>query len=182
MGSEIFNLKSLSLEDPVVRGAGIGIKNAPTTRTIEVNPGDDPVVKTGEVGLNKDYLIESSLVVNDLNGYGTFTNNSDVVTGYTGAQNLLHGDKIKLDADRKAYTVTGIQGDKVYLVEKYTKNGVSDPDVSTGSCSVRKIYLDRVSYERADENVTYDKDKSEWGVTGIQMSDPIVASSDSFEF
>ena len=182
MGSEIFNLKSLSLEDTVVRGARIGIKNAPTTRTIEVNPGDDPVVKTGEVGLNKDYLIESSLIANDLNGYGTFTNNSEIVTGYTGAQNLLHGDKIKLDVDKISYTVTGIQGDKVYLVEKYTKNDVSDPDVSTGSCSVRKIYLDSVSYERANENVTYDKDKSEWGVTGIQMSDPIVAPSDSFEF
>ena len=40
MGSEVFNLKSLYLEDTVVRGARVSINNASSTRTIEVNPGD----------------------------------------------------------------------------------------------------------------------------------------------
>ena len=131
MGSEIFNLKSLYLEDTVVRGARVSTKNAPTTRSLEVNPvdeGEEPIVKTGETGINKEYLIQSSLIGNDLNGYGTFIQNSDIVSGYTGAQNLVYGDKIKLDTDRTTYTITGLQGTDVYIVEKSgTKQGWSNP-------------------------------------------------------
>jgi hypothetical protein len=181
MGSEIYNLKSLYLDDTVVRGARISTKNASSTRSIEVNPGDEPKVKTGETGINKDYLIQASLVGNDLNGYGTFTNNSEVVRGYTGAQNLSHGDKIKLDVDTVAYTVTGMNATDVYLVEKYTKTKISDPDVQSGSCSIEKVLLDSVKYEKAQENIVYDKDNSEWGVTGIQMSDPVIAPSNTFD-
>jgi hypothetical protein len=182
MGTEIFNLKSLYLEDTVVRGARISTKNASSTRSIEVNPGDDPTVKTGETGVNKEYLIQSSLKGNDLNGYGIFTQNSDVIRGYTGAQNLSHSDKIKLDTDTVSYTVTGIDGTDVYIVEKYTKENMSDPDVVSGTCSIEKVILDSVKYERADENITYDKDNNEWGVTGAQMSDPVIAPSGVFEF
>lgn len=182
MGSEIFNLKSLYLEDTVVRGARISTKNASSTRSIEVNPGDDPTVKTGETGINKEYLIQSSLKGNDLNGYGTFTQNSDVIRGYTGAHNLSHSDKIKLDTDTTSYTVTGIEGTDVYIVEKYSKENISDPDVVSGTCSIEKVVLDSVKYERADDNITYDKDNNEWGVTGAQMSDPVIAPSEVFEF
>ena len=182
MGSEIFSLKSLYLEDTVVRGARVSANNASTTRTIEVNPGDDPVVKTGETGINKEYLIKSSLIGNELNGYGTFTQNSDIVRGYTGAQNISHSDKIKLDGDQTSYTVTGINGTEIYLIEKYTKENISGPDVLSGICSIVKYMLDSVKYEKADSNITYDKNNGEWGVTGIQMSDPIVAPEDSFYF
>jgi len=181
MGSEIFNLKSLYLEDTVVRGGRISTKNAPTTRSIEVNPGDDPTVKTGETGVNKEYLIQASLIGNDLNGYGTFINNSEIIRGYTGAQNLFHGDKIKLDGERSSCTITGLQGTDVYLIEKYTKENISDPDSKSGACSIEKISLDSVKIEKADTNIIYNKDKSEWGVTGIQMSDPQIVPSDSFE-
>ena len=92
MGSEIFNLKSLYLEDTVSRGTRVSTNNASTTRTIEVNPGDDPVVLTGETGINKDYLVQTDLTTNDLNGYGTFVNNSDIVLNYTGPQNLQYSD------------------------------------------------------------------------------------------
>jgi hypothetical protein len=182
MGSEIFNLKSLYLEDTVVRGARINTKNASSTRSLEVNPGESPVVKTGETGINKDYLIQSSLIGNDLNGFGTFVQNSDVVRGYTGAQNLLHGDRIRLDGDRTDYTITGLQGTDVFIVEKYNKESVSDPDVKIGACSIEKVNLDSVTYEYANENIFYNIDKSSWGITGIQVSDPIKAPSDSFEF
>jgi len=182
MGSEIFNLKSLYLEDTVVRGARISTRNASSTRSIEVNPGDDPMVKTGETGINKEYLIQSSLKGNDLNGYGTFIQNSDVIRGYTGAQNLSHNDRIKLNTEQTAYTVTGVDGTNVYIIEKYTKENVSDPDVVSGSCSIEKIYLDSVKYERAEDSITYDKNNNEWGVTGAQMSDPVIAPSEVFEF
>jgi hypothetical protein len=180
MGSEIFNLKSMYLEDTVVRGARIGTKNAPTTRTIEISPGDEPVVKTGETGINKEYLIQSSLSGNDLNGYGTFVNNSSTILNYTGAQNLLQGDRIKLDSDHNSYTVTGIKDNSVFIVEKYAKEEQSYPDVQTGSCSIRKLKLDSVKFEFAHENIIYNKDKSEWGVTGMQMSEPVVAPFDAF--
>lgn len=180
MGSEIFNLNSLYLDDTVVRGARVSIKNASSTRTIEVNPGDDPTVKTGETGINKEYLIQSSLIGNDLSGYGTFIQNSDVIREYTGAQNLSHNDKIKLDSDRTAYTVTGIDGTNIFIIEKYTKENNSDPDVQSGSCSIEKIYLDSVKYEHADTNIIYNKDNSEWGITGIQMLDPVIAPSGNF--
>jgi hypothetical protein len=182
MGSEIFSLKSLYLEDTVVRGARVSTKNATSTRSIEVNPGDDPIVRTGETGVNKEYLIQSSLVGNDLNGYGTFIQNSDVIRGYTGAQNLSHSDKVKLDSDKTSYTVTGINGTDVYIIEKYTKENSSDPDVLSGSCSIEKVSLDSVKYERSDTNIVYDKDNSQWGVTGVLVLDPTIAPSDSFEF
>lgn len=180
MGSKIFNLKSLYLGDTVVRGARVSTKNAKSTRTLEINPGDEPKVKTGETEVNKEYLIQSSFVGNDLNGYGTFINNSDVIRGYTGAQNLFHGDRIKLDGDRTSYTVTGIQGNDVYILEKYSKEDIHGPDVITGSCSVWKTKLDSVKYESADTGISFNKDKSEWGITGAQMSDPIIAPSDIF--
>jgi len=182
MGSEIFSLKSLYLDDTVVRGARVSTKNASSTRSIEVNPGDDPTVRTGETGINKEYLIQSSLVGNDLNGYGTFIQNSDVIRGYTGAQNLSHSDKIKLDSERTSYTVTGINGTDVYLIEKYTKENNSDPDVLSGICSIEKVSLDSLKYERSDTNIIYDKDNSQWGVTGVLILDPTIAPSDSFEF
>jgi len=183
MGSDIFNLKSLYLEDTVVRGARISTKNAPTTRSVEVNPvaeDEIPIVKTGETGVNKDYLIQSSLIGNDLNGYGTFTQNSNIIKGYTGAQNIVSGDKIKLDTDRSIYTITGIQGTDIYTVEKYSKNNITDPDIQTGPCLIEKVLLDSVKYEKSDNNIVYYKDESEWGVTGMNMSDPIIAPSNVF--
>ena len=180
MGSEIFNLKSLYLEDTVVRGTRISINNASSTRTIEVNPGGTPVVKTGETGVSKEYFIKSSLKGNDLNGYGTFVQNIDMVSGYTGAQNLSHSDRIRLDGDQTDYTVTGMNGDKVYLVEKYNKENTKGPDVLSGTCSIVKTTLDSLKYEIAYSNITYDKDAGSWGVSGIQMSDPIIAPEDSF--
>lgn len=182
MGSEIFDLKSFYLEDTVVRGVRISSKNARATRTIEVNPGEEPTVKTGETGINKEYLIQSSLSGNDLNGYGTFTDNSNVIRNYTGAQNLEHSDKIRLNGEKTFYTITGIEGTDVFIVEKYQKENTTDADVSSGVCDIRKIKLDSVKYESSDRNITYDKDSSEWGVTGAQMSDPVVAPSDTFEF
>lgn len=181
MGSEVFNLKSLYLEDTVVRGARVSINNASSTRTIEVNPGDEPVVKTGETGVSKEYLIKASLKGNDLNGYGTFVNNSDIVSGYTGAQNISPKDRIKLDGDQTDYSVTGIVDDYIYLVEKYNKEDVSGPDTISGTCSIVKTTLDSLKYERADTNIVYDKDTGDWGVTGIQMSDPEIAPKGSFE-
>lgn len=180
MGSEIFNLKSLYLEDTVVRGARISANNASSTRTVEVNPGDDPVVKTGETGVSKEYFIKSSLKGNDLNGYGIFTQNSDKISGYTGPQNLSHNDRIRLDGDQTDYTVTGMAGTDIYIVEKYNKEDIHGPDVLKGSVSVIKTKLESLKYESADSNIVYDKDTGDWGVTGIQMSDPVVAPEDEF--
>ncbi len=180
MGSEVFNLKSLYLEDTVVRGARVSLNNASSTRTIEVNPGDTPVVKTGETGVSKEYLIKSSLKGNDLNGYGTFVNNSVVVTGYTGAQNISQKDRIKLDGDQTDYAITGMTGDSIYLVEKYNKEDVSGPDTKSGPCSIVKTTLSSLKYEKADNSIVYDKDTGDWGVTGIQMSDPEIAPTGIF--
>lgn len=181
MGSEIFNLKSLYLEDTVVRGTRISLKNASSTRILKVNPEDESVVKTGETGINKEYLIQSSLLGNDLQGYGTFINNSNIVTGYTGAQNLSYSDKIKLNSDKIYYGISGIDGTNIYLTDKYIKENQTDPDVQTGSCSIVKYYLDSEKYESVDENIVYNKDESQWNVTGMQMSDPVIAPTGIFE-
>ena len=89
MGSEIFKLNSLYMDDTVVRGSRLSIKNAKETKTVIVNPGDNPQIKTGETGVNAEYLIQASLSANDLKGVGTFTNNSDIVTAYSGPQDKI---------------------------------------------------------------------------------------------
>ena len=185
MGSEIFRLNSLELDDTVIRGARVNVKNARTTRTIKVNPGDEAVVKSGEKGVSKEFLIESSLSANDLAGYGTFTNNSDVVSGYTGPQGLNYSDTMRLDTDETFYTVTGIQGTDVFLTSKYIKENTTDPNVQTGPSTIRKIKLDSVYYDKienesGDLHLYYDKDNSEWRYTGMQPDGSYIAPSEEF--
>ena len=187
MGSEIFKLKSLYMDDTVVRGSRLSIKNAKETKTILTNPGNDPQVKTGETGVNVEYIIQSSLIGNDLKGQGTFTNNSDVVRDYSGPQNIKHNDIIRLDSDITFYNVTGIQGTDIYLQEKYVKKDTSTPDVQTGPATVRKVKLDSVQYEKVrnpepSTYIYYDKDNTTWGVTDAQFSGPFTAPTAAMFF
>jgi hypothetical protein len=175
------------MEDTVVRGARINLKNAKNTKTVQVNPGDDPIVKTGETGVSSEYVIQTSLIGNDLKGYGTFTNNSDIVREYSGPQNVVHGDIIRLDTDVTFYNVTGMQGTDVYLAEKFVKKNATDPSVQSGVATVRKVKLDSVKYESVKSDgsqniIAYDKDKTDWGITGINFSDPKIAPSNQVSF
>jgi len=175
------------MEDTVVRGARINLKNAKNTKTVQVNPGEDPIVKTGETGVSSEYVVQTSLIGNDLKGYGTFTNNSDIVRDYTGPQNVAHGDIIRLDTDVTFYNVTGMQGTDVYLAEKFVKKNTTDPSVQSGVATVRKVKLDSVKYESVKSDgtqniISYDKDKTDWGVTGINFSDPKIAPSNQVSF
>lgn len=179
MGSEVFKLKSLYLEDTVVRGARVSFKNAPSTKTLVVNNGDDSLIKTGETGINREYVIEASLVGNDLKGYGTVTNNSDVYREYSGPQEVNNGDLFRFGTDQTFYGVTGIRGTDIYLTDKYAKESTTIPDVQTGVCVLRKVKINSVKYEAVtnDENqnyIAYDKNKANWGITGIQPSGPYI--------
>jgi len=187
MASEVFNLKSIYLEDTVARGVRVGLRNAPTTNTIIVNGSGEQGVKTGETGLSADYLIQSSLSANDLKSYGIFTEGSAVVRGYTGSQDVSYSDRIRLDTDYQFYTVTGMQGNNIYLTTDYKKENEEDPDVQEGPSTVRKIQLDSVKYEyiksHNDENIiSYDDEKSTWAYTGIQPEGPEIAPTEKFEF
>ncbi|MBD3260235.1 MAG: hypothetical protein GF334_00930 [Candidatus Altiarchaeales archaeon] len=174
MSSEIFNLNSLPTNDTVSRGARVGQKNARTTKTVSVGPEDN--VKTGEQNVNADYLVESSLIGNDLKGYGTFTPESPVVTGYTGPVDLNNGDVIRASGDTTFYTVTGLDGTNLYVASKYQ----GETSVS-GVCTIRKTKLDSAKYIRAkgvgsSTVVVYDKNKNEWSVTGSEgVTGPFVA-------
>lgn len=176
---DVFNLKSLYLDDSVVRGDRINIKNNSSTKSIKINPEDESKVKTGETGVEKEYLIQSSLVGNDLAGYGTFYNNSEIIFNYTGTNDITFGDKIRINDERKYYTVTGINIDehKVYLSERYLKESLENPDRKDSLFFIRKVSLDSVKYEKADSNIIYDENKGYWGVTGGQFQGPYIASS-----
>ncbi len=189
MGSEVFNLKSLYLEDTVVRGARINFKNANTTKTLIVNNGDDSILKTGETGINKEYVVEASLVGNDLKGFGTVVNNSDVISSYTGPQNISNGDLFRLNGDKTFYGVTGIQGTNIYLTDKYAKEETTGPDTQSGVCVLRKVKINSVKYEtvyslEGQNFITYEKNNADWetvlgqatgpnivGYTGVQLDD-----------
>ena len=181
MGSEIFKLNSLYMDDTVVRGSRLSIKNAKETKTVIVNPGDNPQIKTGETGVNAEYLIQASLSANDLKGVGTFTNNSDIVTAYSGPQDVRHGDIVRLDSDIAFYTVTGMQGTNIYLTSKFIKPTGTE-DVQSGPTTVRKVKLDSVQYETVknpdlSNHIYYDRNNSAWGITGINPTGPITAPS-----
>ena len=182
MGSEVFKLKSLPMDDTVVRGSRINAKNAKETRTVLVNPPyDDPVLKTGEIGINAEYIVQASLIGNDLKGYGTFVNNSDVVQGYIGPQDIKYGDIVRLDTDITFYTVTGMQGTDLYLQEKFVKKAPTDPDQQTGVTTVRKVKLDSATYETVKSLepagiIFYDNTNTVWGATGMQLPAPTVAT------
>ena len=187
MGSEIFKLKSLYMDDTVVRGSRLSAKNAKETKTVVANPGDDPQIKTGETGINAEYLLQASLIGNDLKGTGTFTNNSDVVTDFSGPQNVQHGDIVRLDSDVTFYTVTGMQGTNIYLTSKYVKSGTTIPDIQTGPTTVRKVKLDSVQYERVENpepgtKIFYDRNSIAWGITGMQPTEHYTAQSTSVFF
>lgn len=186
MGSEIFKLKSVDLEPSVVRGARSGMKNARTTSPLAVNFSDTSVVYSGERSVRREYLVQSALAANDFKGAAVFTNNSDLVTGYTGPHPAVNGDTIRHDGDSRFYTVTGAQGNSIYLTEKYAKVEQSDPDIASGVCTVRRIVLGSVNYETYQGSETgvpfyFDKDRTEWHPTGVDASGPYVAFSGPIE-
>lgn len=180
---EVFNLKSLYLEDTVVRGSRVNIKNSPNTKTLLVNPDNPEIVKTGETGIEKEYLLQASLIGNDLRGYGTISNYSEIITNYTGSVDLVNSDSLRIEGEQKYYTITGINIDehKIYLSEKYIKENSADPDVRNSFCYIRKTKLGSVKYEKTDNNIYYADDKGYWGVTGAEFSEPIVAFKGPFE-
>lgn len=187
MGSEVFRLKSLDLEPTVVRGARSGVKNARSTAGLSVNPGDEATTHSGERGVEAQYLIESSLQRNDYKGTADFTDGSFVASGFSGPYAPGNGDSIRHDGDTRFYTVTGIDGQDVYLTENYAKSSESGPDLYTGQCSVRRTKLDGAMYEAYEGGETgvpfyYDKEKGEWTPTGADAMGPYVAYSGVIEF
>jgi len=186
MGSEIFKLKSIDLEPTVVRGARTGFKNEKTTAPLQVNYSPE-VTHSGEHGVRREYLVQSSLTYNDFKGDATFTNGSDIVSGYTAPYDAAYSDIIRRDGDTMFYTVTGMDGSNVYITQKYAKANQTDPDIQTGVCTVRRVDLGSVNYETFEGAETgvpfyFDKDRTEWHPTGAEAMGPYVAYSGLIDF
>lgn len=174
MASEVFKLKSVDLDDTLLRGSRVSFGNAVSTKTIMTYPGEGMTgVKTGERSVEAEYLYQASVDYDDLRGYATFHNKINKVTGYTGPQDLVWGDGVRLQGDTKIYGVTGIIGQDLYLLENYVKSSESSPDDQSGVCAVRKYKLGSVKYEAVaspieNSNIFYNDDTQKWGYTGIQ--------------
>jgi hypothetical protein len=111
MASEVFKLNTLDVSETVVRGARVGLKNMPTTFTLDTSSNYDAHL----TGAN--YLIQASIGANNLKGYADFVKNSKVVLNVTGINpsQVIYGDVIRNDETTDFYTVTGMIGTDVEL-------------------------------------------------------------------
>lgn len=191
MASEVFKLKTLEIDHTVTRGTRVGANNNAATKTIITTPdlfnedADPDLVYTGETGVNNDYLLRAALLSNHLKGYGTFTRNSTQVSGVTGPgglpQGLTGGDIVRNDKDNVFYSITGIEGDTVYLEEQYSGN------TSSNVATFRKINLDSAYFEyvkstQTENKLYFNKNSNNWVVTGVQASGPVRTTDEPLQF
>lgn len=184
MASEVSRLKSIDLENTVVRNPRVGLENRPTSRTIEsgaTGPNASNDIYTGERNLNADYLIQGSIQGNIVVGTGSLEFQGDKITNVQGLNGLepgdtiKHGDIVRMDGDTDFYGITGIENDTIWLQEVNTSFTGPNP----GSFQIRKNKLDSVHFEyiksEGDEDkFTYDKTRNEWTYTGINPEGPVL--------
>lgn len=189
MGSEIFKLKSLSLEDTIVRGARQGTKNSETTGGLEIGNGSASVVKTGEQGVNAEYLVQTSVVRNEVKGQASVVH-GDSSVAYSGPQDICTGDKFRFGNEERFYTVSDYSAGIITLEEKYLKPSADLPDLREDVCTIRKdklgsAHIELIENQENSENFIYDRDKMEWripeGTTGIETERSVPGEFDLAE-
>ena len=170
MSSEVYNLVTLDVDKTVTRGARVSFKNSPTTPPL-IAVADADLCCTGA-----NYLVRSSLEGNNLKGYAKFNKNSSLVENVTGIEGITGGDIIRNDSDNTFYTVTGIQGDSLYLTSRY------QGDTSEGPATLRKVRLGSAKFEylksyQDDNTLVYNQADQVWEPLGIEMKGPVETSS-----
>ena len=140
MASEVSRLKSIDLENTVIRNPRVGLSNRPTSRTIEAGatgpsaiiegitgPSATENIYTGERSVNADYLIQGVVKGNIILGTGTLEYGSDKIENVSGLNGLepgdsiKHGDIVRMDGDTDFYGVTGVDGNgTIWLEDKNT--------------------------------------------------------------
>lgn len=199
MSFEFFKLKSIDLENSLMRNPRVGSKNRPTSRTIDIGCtgiGTNDIY-TGERNVSEDYLVQGAVKGDIIKASSAvFTINSKFVTNVEGinglqpSENVTYGDIIRADGDINFYNVTGM-GPSTEHPEWGTVVFLTDPNTTaTGinSVQIRKIKLDSTHFEyikgTPDENkFFYDKTHREWRYSGIQgFTGPLVANSTKSQY
>lgn len=188
MASEVFKLKSIDLENSVVRNPRVGILNRPTSRTIEsgaTGPNASENIYTGERNVNADYLVEGTLKGNIVLGSGNLEYQDDKITNVQGLNGLQpgdsikHGDVVRMDGDTDFYGITGASNNIIYLQEVNTTFTGPNP----GNFQLRKNKLDSVHFQyikssEGEDKFVYDRQKNKWTYTGIEPGDVNVAKEE----
>lgn len=184
MSLDFYKIKSLFLEDSVIRNPRVGSKNRPTSRTIDVGcTGINTIdnIYTGETGINEEYLVQGAVRGSIVKvGKGTFQNskvtNIEDINGLLPGENFSWGDILRVEGEEDFYPITGASPDSKTI---YFQSNT--PLVGDKSFQVRKIKLDSTHFEyinnmEGESKFAYDENNREWRFTGIDdLSDPLVA-------
>jgi hypothetical protein len=178
MSEEIFKLKTLEVEDTVIRQSRVGYKNNPTSKMVFASPdtiGDEIYsgetgIYTGEKGVNSEYLIQGSVLGNNIKTEATFTKKSKEVRLSNPILGIKKGDKIRNDIDNSFYDIVSAT-DSVITLDGVYESGNFEGDTITHTATIRKILIENAEFEYAksvtgQNKIFFNQDRLEWGVTG----------------
>lgn len=188
MASEVSRLRSIDLENTVVRNPRVGLQNRPTSRTIEsgaTGPNASGDIYTGERDLNADYLIQGLVRGNLVIGSGSLEFQDDKITNVQGLNGLepgdtiKHGDIVRMNGDTDFYGITGIEGDTIWLQESNTSfRGPNPNDFQIRKNKLDSVHFGYIKSEGDEDKFTYDKTRNQWAYTGIELEGPVLTNSE----
>ena len=175
MGFEIFKIKSLSLNDSIVRGSRIGVNNSETTRTVEIGKELGDVVRFIGEDKNAEYLIESSVRSNELTLNVQVTNGDDKVTILEKIDGIkiTEKDRFRFGKDQIFYSIKEVKEEEKEITLSQNYQG----DTAEGTSTIRKNKLDSLNidiYKNKEdyEDIYYDKDKTRWKIDSTKVIEP----------
>jgi hypothetical protein len=194
MAEEIFKLKTLDVDNTVIRQSRVGFKNNPTSKMVFASPDvEGEEIYSGETGIysgeryvNTEYLIQGSVQGNNIRTEATFTIGSKDVVLTTAVEGISGGDFIRNDIDTSFFEIKSVSGLVLTLSGPYSSTSFQGTALK-GPATIRKTALENAEFEYAkstdgQNSIFFNQEKLEWGVTGIQFEGPIDTQKEPYVF
>ena len=193
MSKEIFKLKTLDVEQSVIRQSRVGFKNNPTSKLVISSPDTGSEFYAGETGIysgerdvNTEYLLQGSIDGNNIRTEATFTKGSKEVTLSNPISGLKEGDIVRNDLDNTFFEIKEVTGTVITLLSDYTSTNF-EGTTFTGSATLRKEKMGNAEFEYVrsldgENKIFFNQDRLEWGITGLETEGPIDTQSDPYVF
>lgn len=194
MASEVFKLKTLDIDYSIIRQSRVGFKNNPTSKLVFASPdtmgetiySGETGIYTGERNVSSEYLVQGSVSGNNIRTEAVFTKKSKVVTLTNAVPGIKGGDLIRNDVDSTFYDIESVDGTIINLVSSYDSENFDTPTY-TGPATLRKEIIGNAEFEyvksiTGQNKIYFNQDKSEWGVTGVEITGPIDTQEEIYKF